>query len=293
MRDPFPEPWETLGEKHSFWFYRMERPSFFWVNAGLPAAFFTGVALDSDGNPRVESLEIGVQGVVPLPGGFHLKLQERFWTKTYESGEGTRISSVRAGDVHGFLKKSLIGDAAKAFFVRAGVGFRLPTGRPPWRAPHPFLATGLGIGSFLSVLEIHWNFFGGFFLQQRLNYEQPFKAVFLRDGVFVGEGFFRWPASFSASHRLGWRFHARGERASVLFYEWTGRRVGALFWNGEPLVAADRFFSSGGGLSTRITGKTTFEIAVHWYPAEIGFFTEPRPRPAFGLLLTAGLSYRL
>ncbi|GEM_PF-5829781 len=278
------------ASKFSVDLYRYEKPSSWWVNQGLPETFFMPVSQLSL-TPKVYQLH-GVEYGIGATGWFLDRFQARFHlpfeTNVYTSPDLSSHHSARPGDLEAGL--SILGVGRRDSRFRAALDglVRFPTGRSPFRAVSPLLATGTGffratLGAWGSERVGRFSFF------QWINYQNS-GTVHLDQwaGLPAPGASFQWPDEWNAGLQAAWRVFKRGSREVTLSYEFRARQSGHSYLDGQLAVPGGRIFSSIGTFRVRADEQMALEGQVTVFPVD---FHRVAYYPDSGVLLTVALHY--
>src|SRR6185295_14998970 len=141
--DLYPVP-EFSRDILALTFFREERPSFYWVNIGVPDVFFVGVKKNS-ASPlvySVRSMEHGFRASAWVTDQWQLRATVPFESNALEDTGGTTHSLERFGDVEIGSTFLLTGQRQKGNFIGIDGWYRFPTGTNPFLQAFPLLSTG-------------------------------------------------------------------------------------------------------------------------------------------------------
>ena len=297
--EPFPLT-PLSRDEFSFSFFREERPSFYWINAGLPDSFFPGINLVTNPNgsivyfAAIRSIEYGVQAQGWINDQLQLKTTFPFEANALNEANGDTENAAKFGDVEIAATYLLAGKRDGGNFFALDGWYRLPTGTSPFRSIFPLLASGKGapekaIG-FILGQEL-----GGFSFFQSIHYEKTQLITLDSSSPLWGPGLFQWPDNFHAMGRIDYLVFRRGKRLVNLFGEIRLRMSGLMEWNGRPVQygqgqTTDRLFFLTGGVSVRVDKEFTAEGKIIHFPFEPLLIA--KPRPDFGNLFSLSLEFR-
>lgn len=146
---------EVSREETSISFFREEKPSFYWVNAGVPDSFFNPVSEVSN-VPRaysVRDIEYGFRVHDWVTDQVNLKVTVPFEGNALEDAGTVTSAGVTSNGTHSEEKFGDIEIAAtylisgkweKGNYIGLDGWYRLPTGSNPFYEVYPLLATGKG-----------------------------------------------------------------------------------------------------------------------------------------------------
>jgi len=283
-------------ENFSLSFFREERPSFYWVNIGVPDFFFNGVSQLSGVNGgtvsySVRSIEYGFRLGGWLDSHARLALTLPFEANAFEDVNGTTHNLPQFGDLEIALTYLFKGNKEKGNFMGVDGKLRLATGTNPFYQVYPLLASGKGASSVELGLEMRQEA-DGFSFFESIDYEKV-ERISLNASSVTGPGTFQWPDVVHALGRIEWQVFQRAQREITLFYEFRTRMTGLMRLNGQAISYGDgqytdQLFFSTGGMLVRVDQELSVEGHGTWFPFEL-----TRPRPDFGLLFSLSVIYRI
>ena len=180
--DPFPLP-EVSRDEFSISFFREERPSFYWVNAGVPDTFFNPVSVVSSyPNPvtySIRTIEYGIRVQDWISDQLNIRMTIPFEGNALEdkgsiNSEGVTVNATHSeekfGDVEIGSTYLLVGKREKGNYIGLDGWYRFPTGSNPFYQSYPLLGTGVGAARQAIGLVMDQEAYGFSFFQS-LNYE--------------------------------------------------------------------------------------------------------------------------
>ena len=293
--DP-PQFYRLSQQRVFFSVTRWEKPSFYYVNQGLPFEFFDGVGKVTE-LPMVYSLR-GVEYGFRV-GGWPL---ERFFLQATLPYESVYLEQVPSGS--GFstglpneLRKTgdfelsaaffLLGTRKTSFHLGVNGWVRFPTGTNPFDLAFPLMSSGKGASQRSGGL-VAGQQAGRFSFFQGLNYEKAGSIALQRFYTLDHPASFQWPDVFHAAARLEFRFFRRSYRTVAAFYDLRMRQVGVLKYGETVLNGKDRLYTSSGGLQVQVDPELAVTGQYSFFPFE---FDSNKGRPDFGGLLTLSVTY--
>ena len=298
--EPFPFESFTRDE-YSFSFFREEKPSFYWVNAGVPDAFFTGINLVQDSrsmltkSAAIRNIEYGVRSGVWASSQFHLRLTLPFEANSLTDVGGQTHNEAKFGDLELGATYLVIGKRENGNYVGIDGWARLPTGTNPFAEQFPMLSTGRGCSSETLGI-VAGEELGGFSFFQSIHYEKNQAILVQSANPLFGQGTFQWPDYLHATGRIEYQLFRRAQRAVSCFYELRTRISGTMEFNQQPVYYAqalttDQLIFSNSGLKVRVDKEFTAEGSLSYFPYEFGGLL-PVYRPNDGWLFSFTLEFR-
>ncbi len=307
--DPFPLP-EVSREQVSISFFREERPSFYWLNAGVPDSFFNPVSVVSSyPNPvtySVRTIEYGIRAQGWVTDQLNLRVTLPFEGNALEDtgsvnslGEtivGTH-SAEKIGDIELGATYLIVGNGEKGNYIGVNGWYRFPTGSSPFYQSFPLLGTGKGAGREALGIVMDEEAYG-FSLFQSLNYETT-DPVQLNSGSWFGSGTFNWPDNWFATGKISYQVFHRSQRVVSFYYQLRARFSGLMKFNGQVLGYGENGNSLGFPMTTDQLAFSTIGMDVQvdrtflvdgqltyfpWYIVGV--------RPNQGWLFTMGLDFK-
>ncbi len=185
--------------------FREERPSFYWVNIGVPDLFFNGVQqLSAVPNPTVysmRSVEYGVQIKGWATDQLQLRTTFPFEANAIVDPEGNTHNVAKFGDLEVGATFLVAGKKERGNFIGVDGRYRFATGTNPFNLTYPILSTGKG-ASEEAVGLIMAQELGGFSFFQSIHYEktQPIALGFFQSPI--GRWCFYWQDNVEAEGRI-------------------------------------------------------------------------------------------
>ena len=290
--DPYPTEAHS-GDAFSIGFFREERPSFYWVNVGVPDAFFAGVSQIS--NPpvvySVRSIEYGVWFSGWLNDHWQARMVIPFEANALEDAAGKTQHLTQVGDMEVATTFLLTGKRERGFFAGLDGSFRLPTGSNPFTQPFPLLSSGKGVPEEKLGLLLGQEV-GGFSFFQSIHYQTSQPLTLDPATSILGPGLFQWPDELFASGRIEWKVFQRSQRSVSLFYELSMRSSGLMTLDQKVLtygqtLTTNRVLNSTFGLTVRAEKEFSAEGRLSYYP-----WVPFGEVPANGLLFSLSLVFR-
>jgi hypothetical protein len=291
--DPYPVDFFSR-DVFSIYAYREERPGFYWVNIGVPDAFFEGVKKISD-SPlgfSVRSIEYGVRASYWLSDVWQIRLTLPMQAIAIEDTRETALHTTRIGDVEIGSTFLFQGDRKKGNFIGLDGWLRLPTGSNPFRQAFPLLSTGKGVPQetfgIVSGQQV-----GGFSFFQSIHYETTQPLTLDSSNPALGPGVFQWPDNFHALGRIEWLVFQRAQRFASLFLQVRLRMSGLMklddqsIYYGQSLVSDQLYFATG-GLTVRVDKDFSVGSQLSSFPFLGSTY---KSRPDFGWLFTLSLMF--
>jgi hypothetical protein len=300
--DPYPV-YDFSRDTFSISLFREERPSFYWVNIGVPDFFFNGVQqLSSIPNPTVysiRSIEYGVQASGWVTDQVQLRGTFPFEANALVDPAGNTHNVSKVGDMELGATFLLSGKKERGNFIGLDGWYRFPTGTNPFSLAYPLLSTGKGAPEEALGLVMAEEL-GGFSFFQSIHYEKTQPITLDSSNVLLGPGVFQWPDNVLAEGRVEYLVLHRAERFVSLYYELRMRASGLMEFNhqvmtygqlfdtsGQTVQTTDRLFFSTFGMLVRVDKEFSAEGKFSYFPYEpFG------ARPDFGLLFSLSLVFR-
>ncbi len=286
-------------------FFREEKPSFYWVNAGVPNVFFQGVSqtVTSPLAYAVNGIEYGVgasgwltdqiQASATIPFEAN-SLQQSSAVTT--SSESVTHSLEKLGDIELDGTFLFVGNRKKGNFIGFNGWVCFATGSNPFSLAYPLLSTGKGANreAFGVVLGQQA---GGFSFFQSINYEKT-DSITLSPTSLFGAGTFQWPDNWFTAGRVEYQAFHRAQRLVSFFYELRLRKSGfmkmnnqVVFYGGEygdnQARTTDLLFDSSLGMDVRVDKTFSALIKLTDFPDE---WADDRPNQ--GVLFSLSLVFR-
>jgi hypothetical protein len=297
--DPYPI-FDFTRDSFSFTLFREERPSFYWVNIGVPDLFFNNVQQTSTTpSPTVytmRSIEYGVRAQGWLTDQLQLRTTIPFEANALLDTVGNPHNLTKLGDVEVGATYLLTGNREKGNFIGLDGWFRFPTGTNPFSQIYPLLSTGKGASqeTFGIVLAQELS---GFSFFQSIHYEKTQPISLDSSNPFLGAGTFQWPDNILAEGRVEYLVYHRAQRFISFYYDLRMRMSGLMEFNHEPLTyglnplgqTTDMLFFSQGGMVVKVDKEFSAEGSVTFFPNEFGFSVY---RPDDGWIFSLSLVFR-
>jgi hypothetical protein len=302
--DPYPV-FDFSRDSFSITTFREERPSFYWVNTGVPDIFFNGVQQTSfTPNPTVysiRSIEYGVQTKGWVSDQVQLRVTFPFEANALIDPSGNTHNVAKLGDVEVGATFLVAGKKEKGNFIGVDGRYRFATGTNPFDLSYPILSTGKG-ASEEAVGLVMAQELGGFSFFQSIHYEKT-QPIMLDSSSLLGSGVFQWPDNVEAEGRIEYLAYHRAQRFVSLYYDLSLRASGFMEFNHQVLTygqilntseqtiqTTDRLFFSTGGLDVKVDREFSVDGKVTTFPFEPVIFG--KSRPDFGLLFSLSLIFR-
>jgi hypothetical protein len=282
-------------------FYREERPSFYWVNIGVPDKFFEGVNQQVFGpvppNPlvySVRSVEYGLRVNYWCLDQFQLKMNLPFEANALLDANGNTQNASKFGDLEIGFSYLLAGKGSEGSFFGVDGFYRFATGTNPFTMTFPLLSTGKGApGEAIGLIA--GQELGGFSFFQSVHYEKTQPINLDSSNLMFGSGVFQWPDSLQALGRINYQVFRRAQRRVDLFYEMRLRMTDLMEFNQQSVLygqnyTTDRLFFSTAGLSVRADKEFTATGKITFFPFD--FFGVDKLRPDSGWLFSLTLQFR-
>jgi hypothetical protein len=289
--DPYPVD-HFSRDIFSIYVYREERPSFYWVNIGLPDEFFMGVKKISDVplGYSIRSIEYGLRSGYWMNDSWQIRLTLPLQSIALEEGESTH-HAIRIGDVEIGSTYLFLGNRKKGNFIGADGRFRFPTGSNPFQQAFPILSTGKGAPQE-TIGIVSGQQVGGFSFFQSIHYETTQSLALDPSNPILGPGVFQWPDTLHALGRIEWLVFQRAQRFVSLFCQARMRMSGfmklddQLIYYGQGLLNDQLFFTTG-GLTVQVDKDFSVGGQLSYFPSEY----LNKPRPDNGLLFSLSLMF--
>jgi len=297
--DPFPV-FDFSRDSFSVNFFREERPSFYWVNIGVPDFFFNGVQqLSSAPNPvvySVRSIEYGVQAKGWLTDQLQVRTTFPFEANAVVDPSGNTHNVTKFGDLEVGATFLLAGKRENGNFIGVDGWYRFSTGTNPFSLAYPILSTGKGAPEEALGLILAEEL-GGFSFFQSIHYQKTQPLQLDASNPFLGAGIFQWPDNILAEGRVEYLIFHRSNRFISLYYDLKMRTSGLMEFNQQPLTygqildsqTTDRLFFSQGGMVIRVDQSFSVDGSVAFFPFEFG---SSAYRPDDGWIFSLSLIFR-
>ncbi len=283
----------------SFSFFREERPSFYWVNIGVPDQFFVGVNnISSSPSPTIYSIrniEYGVRAAGWFTDQIQLKATIPFESSEILDSPGNTKNAQGFGDLEIGASYLFLGKRDSGIFAALDGWYRFATGTNPFKLAFPLLSSGKGaseegIGVLLGQEVSGFSFF------QSIHYEKTDPITVDSTNALFGSGKFEWPENLIAEGRIEYLLFHRAERFVRVFYDFRLRLSGQMLMNGIPVPygqgqLTDRLMFSTFGASVRVDKEFSAEGKIVWLPFETDLLGN-KGRPDHGFLFSLGLEFR-
>ncbi|HVZ81259.1 MAG TPA: hypothetical protein VHE12_10775 [bacterium] len=297
--DPYPVL-DFTRDPFSIALFREERPSFYWVNIGVPDLFFNGVK-QTGGSPGPVSYSIqSIQYGVRVQGWADERLQGRltipFEANALVDAVGNTQNLAKLGDVEVGASYLLIGQRVSGGFFGLDGWVRLPTGTNPFAMAFPLLSTGKGAGSAAFGL-VAGEELDGFSFFQSIHYEKSEDLMLDPSNPLFGGGVFHWPDNLFAEFRGEWAVFHRAQRAVSLYYQLQMRASGEMLFDRSPVPygltgqsgITDWLFFSKAGLVIKVDKDFSADGSLAFFPEE---FLTPVYRPDAGWVFSLSIAFR-
>lgn len=299
--DPFPVL-DFSRDPFSISFFREERPSFFWVNAGVPDLFFSGVHQTSGYPDPTTSYSIrSIQYGVRVQGWIDSQLQGRLTipveANALMDASGNTQDAVKLGDLEIGMSYLLLGQRIAGGFLGLDGRGRLPTGSDPFALSFPLLSSGKGAATVALGL-VAGEELDGFSFFQSVHYEKSSPINVGPSNFLFGSGTFQWPDNLFAEFRAEWAVFQRAQRALSLYYQLQMRASGEMLFNQVPISygfaqgarTTDLLFFSKGGIVVKVDKDFSADGSLAYFPQE--FRLIPVGRPDSGWLFSFSIAFR-
>ena len=276
--------------------FREERPSFYWVNAGVPDAFFTGVyQLSGPPSPTivysVRSVEYGFKTGFWVTDDLQVRATLPFEANAILDATGNTQDVAKFGDVELAATYLLVGKRQKGDYIGVDGRFRLATGTNPFQMAYPLLSTGKGanegaVGLLMGEEAGRFSFF------QSIHYEKSQSVSIDASNVLFGAGNFQWPDNIEAEARAEFLAFRRLDRLISLYFDMRLRMSGLMKFNGQSItygqgLTTDQLFFQDYGIVVRVDRQFSAEGKMSWFPSQLS-----GGRPDFGTLFELSLEFR-
>ena len=306
--DPYPV-YDFSRDPFSIAFFREERPSFYWVNIGVPDFFFKGV-LQTSSLPSttvayaVNSMEYGVQAKGWVDDRLQLRSTFPFESNALLDASGNTHNVAALGDVEVAATYLVSGKREKGNFIGVDGWYRFATGTNPFQMTYPLLSTGMGAPQEAIGLVMAQEG-GGFSFFQSIHYQTTQPLTLDAGNPFLGAGTFQWPDNILAEVRAEWLAYHRAQRFVSLFFELRMRMSGLMEFNHQPLTYGQDVYALAPGTFVRTTDTLLFsktgvlvrvdkdfsaEGSVTYFPTRN--YWDPVYRPADGFLFSLSAVFR-
>ncbi len=293
--EPYPHEFFSR-DLFSISLFREERPSFYWVNAGIPDAFFNGVNQIS-GPPypttvySVHSIEYGVKTGFWVTDNLQVRATLPFEANAILDPSGNTHNVAKFGDVEFAATYLLFGNRQKGDFVGVDGRYRLATGTNPFRMDFPLLSTGKGAAEGALGL-LAGEEAGRFSFFQSIHYKKTQPILLDSSDTLFGAGTFQWPDNIEAVGRVEFLAFRRVERLVSLYFEMRMRMSGLMEFEGQAVPygqgeTTDQLFFQNYGILVRVDKQFSAEGKFSWFPSELA-----RSRPDFGTLFSLSFEFR-
>jgi hypothetical protein len=303
--DPYPV-FDFSRDSFSITTFREERPSFYWVNIGVPDLFFDGVQQTSfKPNPTVysiRSVEYGVQTKGWVSDQLQLRATFPFEANALIDPSGNTHNVAKLGDVEVGTTFLVAGKKEKGNFIGVDGRYRFATGTNPFDLIYPLLSTGKGASEEAIGLVMAQEL-GGFSFFQSIHYEKTQPITLDSSNPLLGAGVFQWPDNLEAEGRLEYLVFHRAKRFVSLYYDFSMRASGLMEFNrqvltygqmtntlGQTTQTTDRLFFSTFGLVVKVDQEFSVDGKATFFPYEPPI--DGKGRPDFGLLFSLLLTFR-
>jgi len=297
--DPYPVL-DFSRDPFSISVFREERPSFYWVNIGVPDVFFGGVS-QTAGLPGPVSYSIrSIQYGVRVQGWVDRQIQGRltlpFEANALVDANGNTQNLAKVGDIEVGATYLLSGERVEGGFLGLDGWVRVPTGTNPFTLACPLLSTGKGVASGAFGL-VAGEELGGFSFFQSIHYEKSDGLTLDPSNPLFGGGIFQWPENIFAEFRGEWLVFRRAQRAVSLYYQLQMRASGSMFFNRSPVPygltgqggAPDQLFFSKTGMAIKVDKDFSADGSLTFFPEE---FLASVYRPDQGWVFSLSITFR-
>jgi hypothetical protein len=300
--DPYPV-FDFSRDSFSITTFREERPSFYWVNTGVPDIFFNGVQqLSYSPGPvvySIRSIEYGVQTKGWVSDQLQLRATFPFEANALVDPSGNTHNVAKLGDVEIGATFLVAGKKEKGNFIGVDGRYRFATGTNPFDLDYPILSTGKG-ASEEAIGLVMAEELGGFSFFQSIHYEKT-QPIMLDSSSILGAGVFQWPDNVEAEGRIEFLAYHRAQRFVSLYYDLSLRYSGLMEFNhqvmtygqildntGTAIQTTSKLFFSKVGLIVKVDKEFSTEGSVTYFPEEfdVGY------RPADGWIFSLSLIFR-
>jgi hypothetical protein len=297
--DPFPV-YDLSRDPFSITLFRQERPSFYWINIGVPDVFFQGVEPLIYGTIppaplvyAIRSIEYGFQTSLWVTDELQLRATIPFEANSMEDTTLPAVTHDMAkfGDMELGATYLLVGQREKGNYIALDGRFRLPTGSNPFSLVIPLLSSGKGAPEEALGLMMGQEV-GGFSFFQSIHYEKTQPISVDSSNVLFGPGTFQWPDNVEASGRIEYLIFHQSQRFVSLFYELRFRMSGQMEFNHHSIPYAqgqttDQLFYPMGGAIVRVDKEFSVQGQMGYFPYELSKF-----RYDGNMLFSLQLTYR-
>lgn len=262
--DPYPV-YDSFHDETDISFFREERPSFYWVNSGVPDIFFAPVTntqnpvtINQPSNQptsivySINGIEYGVRmshwitdqwrvtGTIPFEANALVTAsvtQVAGGVTTTLTAGVTETTGDHFGDMEIGSTYLLAGKRQKGDFIGLDGWYRLATGTNPFTQPYPVLSSGRGASSEALGIVMGQRFWNQFSLYESFHYEttQPIQLT-SSNTAGLPPGTFQWPDITEVMGRIEWDVLQKAERKVTLFCQYSGRISGLMTLNGQSLT---------------------------------------------------------
>ncbi len=301
--DPYPV-FDFSRDTFSITTFREERPSFYWVNTGVPDIFFNGVQqLSSTPNPTVysiRSVEYGVQTKGWVADQVQLRATIPFEANALVDPNGNTHNVAKVGDVEVGATFLVAGKREKGNFIGVDGRYRFATGTNPFDLAYPLLSTGKG-ASEEAIGVVMAQELGGFSFFQSIHYEKT-QPIMLDSSSLLGAGVFQWPDNVEAEGRIEYLAYHRAQRFVSLYYDLRLRSSGLMEFNhqvitygqisdtmGQTIQTTDMLFFSKVGLFVKVDKEFSIDGSMAYFPEEFGSSVY---RPDSGWIFSLSLIFK-
>jgi hypothetical protein len=301
--DPYPV-FDFSRDSFSISTFREERPSFYWVNIGVPDFFFNGVQqLSATPNLSysMRSVEYGVQAKGWVTDQLQVRATFPFEANALVDPEGNTHNVAKFGDLEVGATFLVAGKKEKGNFIGVDGRYRFATGTNPFDLAYPLLSTGKGAAEE-AVGLIMAQELGGFSFFQSIHYEKTQPITLDSSNALLGPGVFQWPDNVEAEGRIEYLAFHRAERFVSLYYDLSLRSSGLMEFNHQALTYGQISDTSGQlfqttstllfskvGLIVKVDKEFSAEGSVAFFPEEFGSSVF---RPADGWIFSLSLIFR-
>ncbi len=312
--DPYPV-YDSFHDETAISFFREERPNLFWVNTGVPDAFFNGVNQTS-GRPNnlvytVNGIEYGIRLSRWITDQWRITSTIPFEANALadSSGNTGNVHTVdHFGDIEVGMTYLLDGQRQRGNFIGLDGWYRFATGTNPFTISYPLISSGRGASSEAFGVVMGQRLWNEFSFYESCHYEttQPI-TLDASNSAGLAAGTFQWPDNVEAEGRVEWDVLQRSQRVVSLFFQYSMRMGGLMTLNGQPLTYGQSFqydnsgkatpigttsqlFWDTGGAVFRVDKEFTAEMDVSYFPSY--FIQSTQNIPNAGLLLSLTLIFR-
>jgi len=319
--DPYPV-YDSFNDESSISFFREERPNFFWVNTGVPDAFFAPVTVNqspvtinqTSSSPNnvvysVNGIEYGVRMSHWVTDQWRVTGTIPFEANAFVDAVGNTHTVDSFGDMEVGTTYLVAGKRLKGNFIGLDGWYRFPTGTNPFTQAYPLLSSGRGASSEALGVVMGQRLWNEFSFYESFHYETT-QSIQLTSSNTAGlpPGTFQWPDNMDVMGRVEWDVLQRGQRKVTLFYQYSGRISGLMTLNGQPLTygqsyelnpntgnyqtvgTTNQLFWSALGAVAKIDKEFSAEVDVSQFP--VYFIKSVQVQPDNGLMLSISLIFR-